>query len=253
MLNTRRAFTLIELLVVVSIIALLAAILFPVFAKAREKARQTTCASNLRQLGMAFSLYAHDYDDGYPNTNDPYLWQGMRWRWPVMPYLGVAQTQGPNFTALSGTPSVLLCPSDVKSGTGFDSTSYGYSNCFYHTPAQTDGMHFYNLRIPYADAGTGSVCATQTEAAVLYPARKVLVGEFYNSHESGANGIHGYWGNTTGLPITSLGPGQWEGAREFVFADGHVKRMQAGQMTPSVDNCPDFQLTPGGLTGADIP
>lgn len=62
----RAAFTLIELLVVIAIIAVLAAILFPVFAQAREKARQTTCASNLRNLGMAVLMYAQDYDEQLP-------------------------------------------------------------------------------------------------------------------------------------------------------------------------------------------
>ena len=57
------AFTLIELLVVIAIIAILAAILFPVFAQAREKARQTSCASKLKQLGNAFLMYTQDYDE----------------------------------------------------------------------------------------------------------------------------------------------------------------------------------------------
>ena len=63
--GNRRAFTLIELLVVIAIIAILAAILFPVFAQAREKARQASCLSNLKQLGTATIMYTQDYDEGY--------------------------------------------------------------------------------------------------------------------------------------------------------------------------------------------
>ncbi len=66
-----RAFTLIELLVVVAVVALLVAILFPVFAKARARAQQTACLSNLRQLGMATLQYAQDFDDYYPYGGDP--------------------------------------------------------------------------------------------------------------------------------------------------------------------------------------
>src|ERR1700758_2151824 len=74
-MKVRSGFTLIELLVVIGIIAVLAAILFPVFAQAREKARQISCASNLKQLGLGVSLYVQDYDETYPtlDTNNPVL------------------------------------------------------------------------------------------------------------------------------------------------------------------------------------
>ncbi len=68
--QANRAFTLIELLVVIAIIAILAAILFPVFAQARGKARQTACISGLRQIGMATQMYASDYDGLYPYAKD---------------------------------------------------------------------------------------------------------------------------------------------------------------------------------------
>ena len=64
--NQRKGFTLIELLVVIAIIALLAAILFPVFARARENARRASCQNNLKQMALGFAQYTSDYDGGYP-------------------------------------------------------------------------------------------------------------------------------------------------------------------------------------------
>jgi prepilin-type N-terminal cleavage/methylation domain-containing protein/prepilin-type processing-associated H-X9-DG protein len=73
--NRRPAFTLIELLVVIAIIAILAAILFPVFARAREKARQTTCLSNLKNMGLAVQMYTQDYDEVVPLGYDEYAFK----------------------------------------------------------------------------------------------------------------------------------------------------------------------------------
>src|SRR5436305_3763975 len=80
------AFTLIELLMVIAIIAILAAILFPVFAQARERARLTTCLSNMRQIGTSLTMYVQDYDETYPyirfKNDATYVWRNA-----IRPYL----------------------------------------------------------------------------------------------------------------------------------------------------------------------
>lgn len=73
-MGRRSGFTLVELLTVVAILGILAALLFPVFARAREAGRRTTCASNLRQLGMALKMYAQDYEERFPMGTDPAQW-----------------------------------------------------------------------------------------------------------------------------------------------------------------------------------
>jgi prepilin-type N-terminal cleavage/methylation domain-containing protein/prepilin-type processing-associated H-X9-DG protein len=115
-----KGFTLIELLVVIAIIAILAAILFPVFAKVREKARQTTCASNEKQISLAFLGYIQDYDETFPPA---IIYQGnvtagqTYWPFLVDPYVkgGVA---GSTTTAMSKNQpkSVYVCP-DYNAGT----------------------------------------------------------------------------------------------------------------------------------------
>src|SRR5688572_30477323 len=86
-LTKRSAFTLIELLVVIAIIALLAAILFPVFARARENARRSSCSSNLRQIAITIKQYVQDYDSRYPQASMSEDEAPFGWADAVQPYL----------------------------------------------------------------------------------------------------------------------------------------------------------------------
>jgi prepilin-type N-terminal cleavage/methylation domain-containing protein/prepilin-type processing-associated H-X9-DG protein len=103
--RTGAAFTLIELLVVIAIIAILAAILFPVFAQAREKARQTACLSNLKQIGLGIQMYLQDYEGVYPQAVDGAY---VQWYNMVLPYI----KNGETWEGLSyGRGGVFNCPS----------------------------------------------------------------------------------------------------------------------------------------------
>src|SRR5215831_10951921 len=101
-------FTLIELLVVIAIIAILAAILFPVFAKAREKARMTSCMNNMKQIGIGFKMYLDNYDDTYPLSGCV----GVKNAWIYSKdHFIIDVTQGVIFPWVK-TKNAYLCPSD---------------------------------------------------------------------------------------------------------------------------------------------
>src|SRR5436309_10313307 len=101
-------FTLIELLVVIAIIAILAAILFPVFAQAREKAPQTTCLSNQKQLGTAMSMYIQDYDERFPN------WRTLVPKSVENPNAKVTWVE--NMQPYAKNKKIWICPSDSTVG-----------------------------------------------------------------------------------------------------------------------------------------
>lgn len=123
----RRGFTLIELLVVIAIVAILAAILFPVFAKARQRGQQTACVSNLRQLWTANQMYAHDNDGYYvPAAMGFFEHDDQRW-FGIRNAQGRFQpTGGPLVPYLSDGGALRQCPS-FRTSVGFDRGTGGYS------------------------------------------------------------------------------------------------------------------------------
>jgi len=145
----RRGFTLIELLVVIAIIAILAAILFPVFARAREKARQTSCLSNMKQLGLAALMYAQDYDESFPRNRaggPPYI--GPYWHQIIEPYIKNRQ--------------VFRCPSEKLRDVGYGPSCRIFTNggggldmAKIQFPAETGMMVDYGGASPF-DPAPGS-------------------------------------------------------------------------------------------------
>jgi len=197
----RRGFTLIELLVVIAILAILAGLIFPVFARARESARAARCVSNLRQLGLAIGMYAQDYDDLFPYAADaadkycPQIWSAypaFQAQIPAMPFLH--NVLDPYVRGAD----VWACPSD---------TGYDY----------LDGTNFPLRGRPTAYEAFGHSYFYRTELA------------FRRMSVSGLQAP-----SQTNVLLDS--DGAWHGDRKeverryhFLYADGHVKKINRRQ------------------------
>src|SRR4028118_1234439 len=129
----QKGFTLIELLVVIAIIAILAAILFPVFARARENARRASCQSNLKQIGLGVMQYTQDYDEKLPNNFYGTVGVDIDPKWVdvIQPYVKSTQL----FTCPSDSQAnrELVTPSANRTGANADKTgSYGWNSAYWN-------------------------------------------------------------------------------------------------------------------------
>jgi prepilin-type N-terminal cleavage/methylation domain-containing protein/prepilin-type processing-associated H-X9-DG protein len=214
----KRAFTLIELLVVIAIIAILAAILFPVFAQAREKARQASCLSNQKQIGLGVMQYVQDYDETYPTAyyykNNTATQNGgsaggyVHMSVLINPYLKNAQ--------------VWVCPSDATKGVGPDNpacpdwTNITQIGCEAQVPRLS---YIPNSSIMPRKRGPQDAPNVVSMAAVDAPADVIAIGEmtdFSNCIFLGSTGQqNNERRNKSHRPVNAMmrsaGGGQWAG------------------------------------------
>ncbi|ARU39774.1 hypothetical protein CCB80_00885 [Armatimonadetes bacterium Uphvl-Ar1] len=218
--KTTRAFTLIELLVVIAIIAILAAILFPVFAQAKVAAKKTQDLSNVKQLGTVLMLYAGDYDDRYPLTSFPS--RGNNWPMQCQPYVknwGIFRSPGDS--------STLWPPAGVERPTP-------------DTPASDPRWSYrwtsYLLNAYFSGGFNSGQYATQT---VLASPANVIYLALAQDNVSPRDHFHPfYWGTPAELTSGFMQNLTWDATKNetkevkllafsqgtnYAFADGHAK------------------------------
>jgi len=259
--TTKRGFTLIELLVVIAIIAILAAILFPVFAKVREKARQTSCLSNEKQLGLAIIQYTQDYDEKLPQGSSctaasPANTPGFGWTGTIYSYVK--------------STGMLKCPDDSTTGAttngityspvsyAFNANAAGTAAAQFTSPAST--VELFEVQGPIAP-----VTITWTTAAVsdgttgnsATPSVNVsgTTGSSFADNGldlDGTGGVVFATGNflgRTGIPVGGFGNGNalHTGGANYLMADGHAKWFRGAAVSAGFSNvAANSQQTVGG-------
>jgi prepilin-type N-terminal cleavage/methylation domain-containing protein/prepilin-type processing-associated H-X9-DG protein len=229
--SAKRAFTLIELLVVIAIIAILAAILFPVFAQAREQARRTVCLSNTRQTGLGFAMYVQDYDEMTPSVWENYsttpvvigdFWQLLQ------PYIK--------------SVDLFFCPDYTKIGCGAaegavdaapGARCIGYGSNWGPMQSFSTGATEGGLYGPFINNGATSTYYAQgvSLASIVAPANCYAFGDSSDEpwYTVTMGSILSSYAND-GATISTNGAMRHGGRFNFAFTDGHAKlvRWQGG-------------------------
>lgn len=225
-----QGFTLIELLIVITIISLLAAILFPVFARARENARRTSCQSNLKQIGLGMAMYSQDYDERilpqiiYGPNSAGTASVSFHWNFCLTPYIKNNQ--------------IFICPSRSARSSATQmtpQTNYGYNRSGQPTRTWVEGSNAnYSIGGTFRADGTMQAAApVLTLAAIPNPSGTVAIGDTVAWPSTAADGLDYYgngspflvWTNTNptmGSATYYPDPRHFDGAN-FVYLDGHVK------------------------------
>ncbi len=276
----KKAFTLIELLVVIAIIAILAAILFPVFAQAKEAAKKTQCLSNMKNVGTAVIMYLGDSDDMYPNTQ----------RKPTLDEDATGATPVPWHNVVN--PYVKNGNKTVTSGTGKNEIVGGVWNCPTSPDQKQPRQYGLNVHIggdtsQFAGNDFGTTYGSISQTAINAPASKVLLGE--KGYMGGATGtgtdtkdwseaklmtLQWAW-NTNNFDLSQAkradqdndkqgNPWPWAGAMPrfrhggssnhdgvstMAFADGHAKAMKLGMLGGAGGWC-KYLYQSGSVTAA---
>jgi prepilin-type processing-associated H-X9-DG protein/prepilin-type N-terminal cleavage/methylation domain-containing protein len=217
-----KAYTLVELLVVIAIISLLAALLLPVFAQAREKARTIECLSNCRQIGMALMLYIQDYDEKYPQEHPSSInpaiddssgqLENIDYGSPfikILSYVGSAASESPN---------LYICPSDPDPHGQKILDSQG--NCIANGAPPPGPLNSYLLNAYYLFGAT--------LAQITDPSRSIYIAE----RRSDFCDVHFHpWLGEVNAPLNpsdhvnpiAIASSRHDGGSNYVFADGHAK------------------------------
>ncbi len=228
--NVRRGFTLIELLVVIAIIAILASILFPVFAQAREKARQATCASNLKQVGTSMNMYVQDYDEVFPindgASNTPAYY--------TQPYNARAFTAASQ-NSRSSVPATTLQPY-LKNWKVYECPSTSINAAFL-TAALAAGQQEYKISYAYNGQlanSTAAVINAPSSCILFWEPGKYSIRNYFIATPTLAQTVvpHPTYGGTAtcalyvpAIPVPSVFV-HGQGAN-YLYVDGHVRWVSA--------------------------